>query len=47
MTRTEYPPFDQGYRIEQDYTARLTSLEDSQEARDAFCDRRSPRWKWP
>lgn len=46
MNRTEYLPFDQGYRIEQDYTARLLALEDSQEARDAFFEKREPRWRW-
>jgi enoyl-CoA hydratase len=46
MNRTEHLPFDEGYRIEQDYTARLMTLEDSQEARDAFFDKREPRWRW-
>jgi enoyl-CoA hydratase len=46
MNRTEYLPVDEGYRIEQDYTARLMSLEDSQEARDAFFARREPKWQW-
>lgn len=46
MNRTEYLPFDQGYRIEQDYTARLLALEDSQEARDAFFAKRAPNWRW-
>jgi enoyl-CoA hydratase len=46
MNRTEYLPFDEGYRVEQDYTARLMALEDSQEARDAFFDKREPQWRW-
>jgi enoyl-CoA hydratase len=46
MNRTEYLPFDEAYRIEQDYTARLMTLEDSQEARDAFFEKRDPQWKW-
>jgi enoyl-CoA hydratase len=46
MNRTEYLPFQEGYRIEQDYTRRLMALEDSQEARDAFFDKREPQWRW-
>ena len=46
MNRSEYLPFDEGYRVEQDYTARLLGLEDSQEARDAFFEKRAPRWRW-
>jgi len=46
MNRSEYLPFDEGYRIEQDYTARLLGLEDSQEARDAFFEKRAPCWRW-
>lgn len=46
MNRSEYLPFGDGYQLEQDYTARLMALEDSQEARDAFFDKRPPSWKW-
>ncbi len=46
MNRTEYLPFDEGYRIEQDYTARVMALEYSQEARNAFFEKREPRWVW-
>jgi enoyl-CoA hydratase len=46
MNRTEHLPFDEGYRIEQDYTARLLTLEDSQEARHAFFEKREPQWRW-
>jgi enoyl-CoA hydratase len=46
MNRSEHLPFDEGYRLEQDYTARLLGLEDSQEARDAFFEKREPRWRW-
>lgn len=46
MNRSEYLPFDEGYRVEQDYTARLLGLEDSREARDAFFEKRAPRWRW-
>jgi enoyl-CoA hydratase len=46
MNRSEYLPFDDGYRVEQDYTVRLLALEDSREARDAFLEKRAPRWRW-
>jgi enoyl-CoA hydratase len=46
MNRTEDLPFDEGYRIEQDYTARLLRLEDSAEARRAYAEKRDPQWKW-
>jgi enoyl-CoA hydratase len=45
MNRTEHLPFDEGYRIEQDYTARLMTLEDSKEAREAFFAKREPQWR--
>jgi enoyl-CoA hydratase len=46
MNRTEFLPFEDAYRIEQDYTARLLAFEDSAEARAAFLDKRDPDWKW-
>jgi enoyl-CoA hydratase len=46
MNRTEYMPFLEAYRIEQEYTRRLMEFEDSQEARDAFFEKREPNWKW-
>lgn len=46
MNRTEYLPFDEAYRIEQDYTNRLMQFEDSAEARSAFFGKREPEWKW-
>lgn len=46
MNRSEYLPFDEAYRVEQDYTSRLTRLEDSAEARNAFFEKREPQWKW-
>ena len=46
MNRTEHLRFDEGYRVEQDYTARLMSFDDSDEARKAFFEKRDPRWKW-
>ena len=46
MNRAEGLPFLEGYRLEQDYTARLMKLEDSAEARAAFLEKRRPRWRW-
>ena len=46
MNRVEGMPLKEGYRTEQDYTARLLGFEDSAEARQAFLEKRSPDWKW-
>jgi len=46
MNRAEGLHFLEGYRLEQDYTARLMRLEDSAEARAAFLEKRPPRWRW-
>jgi enoyl-CoA hydratase len=46
MNRAEGLHFLEGYRLEQDYTARLMKLEDSAEARAAFMEKRPPRWRW-
>lgn len=42
MNRAEGLPFLEGYRLEQDYTARLMQLAGSAEARDAFLQKREP-----
>jgi enoyl-CoA hydratase len=46
MNRVEHLPLKDGYRIEQDYTARLQRFEDAAEARQAFLEKRDPDWKW-
>jgi enoyl-CoA hydratase len=46
MNRVEDMSLEEGYRTEQDYTARLVRFEDAREARDAFLERREPEWKW-
>jgi enoyl-CoA hydratase len=46
MNRVEGLPFKEAYRIEQDYTARLLTFEDSAEARLAYLEKRPPVWKW-
>ena len=45
LARAEHLPLMEGYRIEQDYTAKMVGYEDSTEARDAFLRRRDPQWK--
>lgn len=46
MNRIEHLPLEEAYRIEQDYTARLQTFEDSREARQAYLEKREPDWKW-
>jgi len=46
MNRAEAESLKDGYRIEQDYTARVTRYADSAEAREALQARRPPNWLW-
>jgi enoyl-CoA hydratase len=46
MNRVEGLPLKDGYRTEQDYTARLSRFEDAAEARQAYLEKRDPDWKW-
>ncbi|MET0198745.1 MAG: enoyl-CoA hydratase-related protein [Rhodococcus fascians] len=46
MNRVEYLSLKDGYRTEQEYTARLQGFEDAQEARRAFLEQRDPDFKW-
>jgi enoyl-CoA hydratase len=46
MNRVENLPLKDGYRTEQDYTARLQRYEDANEARQAYLEKRPPDWKW-
>jgi enoyl-CoA hydratase len=46
MNQVEGLPLEDAYRIEQTYTDRLMRYEDSAEARQAFFDKREPRWRW-
>lgn len=46
MNRVEHLPLEEGYRLEQDYTTRLSKFDDSREARDAYREKRAPKWNW-
>jgi enoyl-CoA hydratase len=45
LSRVEHLPLIEAYRIEQDYTMRMTRYEDAAEARNAFLEKRDPDWK--
>jgi len=46
LNRIEGLTLHDAYRTEQDYTARLLTFDDSQEARDASRDKRDAVWRW-
>jgi enoyl-CoA hydratase len=46
MNRVEHLSLEEGYQLEQDYTARITPMNDSKEARAAWQDKRAPEWTW-
>jgi enoyl-CoA hydratase len=46
MNRMESLSLEEGYRLEQDYTARVSRLDDAREARAAYREKRRPRWSW-
>ena len=46
LNRVEDLPLKEGYRLEQDYTGRLTRYHDSAEARLAYLEKRAPEWTW-
>ena len=45
MNRVEGLPLKEAYRLEQEYTNRLRSLEDSTEAMNAYLEKRPPNWR--
>jgi len=46
MNRVEHLPLEEGYRLEQDYTARISRFDDAREARGAWLEKRSATWNW-
>jgi enoyl-CoA hydratase len=46
LNRVEDLPLKEGYRLEQDYTLRVSGFNDSAEARQAFLEKRAPEWTW-
>jgi enoyl-CoA hydratase len=46
MNRVEHLPLEEGYRLEQDYTARISRSDDAREARSAWLEKREPTWNW-
>jgi enoyl-CoA hydratase len=46
LSRVEDLGLKEGYRIEQDYTGRVTRYNDSTEARRAQMEKREPDWSW-
>jgi enoyl-CoA hydratase len=46
LNRVEDLGLKDGYRLEQDYTGRMTRYHDSAEARLAYLEKREPRWTW-
>jgi enoyl-CoA hydratase len=46
MNRVEALSLEDGYQLEQDYTVRVSALDDSKEARAAWQGKRAPHWTW-
>jgi enoyl-CoA hydratase len=46
LNRVEDLPLKEGYRLEQDYTGRITRFNDSAEARLAYLEKREANWTW-
>jgi enoyl-CoA hydratase len=46
LNRVEDLPLKDGYRLEQDYTGRITRFNDSAEARLAYLEKREAEWTW-
>jgi enoyl-CoA hydratase len=46
MNRVEHLSLEEGYQLEQDYTARISPLNDAKEARASWQEKRTPTWSW-
>ena len=46
LNRVEDLGLKDGYRLEQDYTGRITRYHDSAEARRSYLEKRDPEWTW-
>ena len=46
LLRIEGDGMEAQYRTEQDYSARLRNYDDSGEARNAYLEKRAPKWTW-
>ena len=46
INRAEHLSIADGYRIEQDYTGKVSTYKDSAEARNAWREKRAPKWTW-
>jgi enoyl-CoA hydratase len=46
LNRVEFLPLKDAYRVEQDYTRRLSMFADADEARRAAVEKRAPTWRW-
>jgi enoyl-CoA hydratase len=46
LNRVESLSVAEGYRVEQDYTARVSTFDDAREARNAWREKREPQWGW-
>ena len=46
MNRVEHLSLEEGYQLEQDYTARISPLADAKEARASWQEKRLPSWTW-
>lgn len=46
LNRVEFLPLKDAYRVEQDYTRRLSMFDDAAEARRAALEGRPPEWRW-
>lgn len=46
VNRAEHLSMLEGYRVEQDYTSKVSTFDDAREARNAWREKRDPVWRW-